>query len=62
VAPLFTDLDVDDEGQYWKSHDRARLDRHLEAASSALDALHAQSPQARGPVKRADGRIQDIVQ
>ena len=61
VAPLFTDLDVDDEGQYWGSHDRARLDRHLEAASSALDTIHAQSPQARGPVKRPDGRIQDIV-
>ena len=61
VKPLFADLEVDDEGEYWSTHDRARLDQRLAAAASAMGALHAKMPDARGPVKRPDGRIVDLV-
>lgn len=61
LKPQFADLDVDDEGEYWSTHDRARLEKHLGAATAAMAAFRAQTPDAHGPVKRPDGRILDIV-
>jgi len=61
LKPQFSELDVDDEGEYWLTHDRAKLERHLAASLAAMDALRINTAGARGPVKRADGRILDIV-
>ena len=61
LKPLFAELEVDDEGEYWSTHDRAKLERHLSSALAAMDALRINTAGARGPVKRPDGRILDIV-
>jgi hypothetical protein len=61
LKPQFAELDVDDEGEYWQTHDRAKLERHLSASLAAMDALRVNTAGARGPVKRPDGRILDIV-
>jgi len=61
LKPQFAELDVDDEGEYWPTHDRAKLERHLSSSLAAMDALRVNTAGARGPVKRPDGRILDIV-
>jgi hypothetical protein len=61
LKPMFAELELDDEGEYASTHDRAKLERHLAAARAAMDGLRVNTPGARGPVKRPDGRILDIV-
>ena len=61
LKPLFAELEVDDEGEYWSTHDRAKLERHLSSALAAMDALRIKTAGARGRLPRADGRILDIV-
>ena len=61
LKPQFAELEIDDEGEYFPKHDRAELEARLAASLAAMEALRVNTAGARGPVKRPDGRILDIV-
>jgi len=61
IEPCFSDLTVVDEGEYFESGDVDRLLAHLDNCFQTMEQFLAEHPSARGPVRRSDGRILDIV-
>jgi hypothetical protein len=55
------DLSVEDEGEYWRGSDRAKLEGHIAFTNAIIEKMRAESPTARGPVKVAGGRIIDLM-
>lgn len=60
LRPLFSALNVRDEGGYWDKRDRAALERDLEAVN-AFVAEAKKTKGAQGPEKIAGGRIVDLI-
>jgi hypothetical protein len=61
VQPLFRDLKVDDEGEFWDSGDRSVLQAHFKAIEKVLADMLKEKPSARVKVKELDGKIIDII-
>jgi len=61
LQPEFTDLIVEDEGEYWSSENRSALQAHLDACFHALEEHLATDPNLTGPVRGPSGRIFDLV-
>jgi hypothetical protein len=61
VQPLFRDLKVDDEGEFWDSGDRSVLQGHFKAIEKVLADMLKEKPSARVKVKELDGKIIDII-
>jgi hypothetical protein len=61
LARHFADLKVEDEGEYWATADRKKLEDHLEAVNRMIRELQATHPNARSPVTNKEGRIVDIL-
>ena len=61
VRPLFTRLELEDEGGYAQTKDRQRLAREMEDVDIMIAKIKRDRPDAQGPVKRPDGRILDLV-
>ncbi len=62
IKPFFRKLVVDDEGEFWASHDRARLEGNIEKINRVLEEIKQKDPKARGPVTLQSGRIVDVIQ
>ena len=62
LKPYFTSLKVDDEGEYWETSDKLKLEKHIATVNRMLDDIKREKPSARGPVKLKDGRIADVIQ
>jgi hypothetical protein len=61
LAGEFESLDVDDEGEYWETSDRAILESRIDECAVALGEMLRQEPRARGPVRLPNGRIADYI-
>ena len=61
IAPLFSELRVYDEGEYWETEDEDILRKHFEETENILNAFMRKNPGAYGPVRLPSGRIADIV-
>lgn len=61
VRPLFASLELEDEGGYAASKDKAKLAREMEAVTLMIDKIKRERADAQGPIKRPDGRILDLV-
>ena len=62
LKSYFASLKVDDEGEYWETSDKAKLEKHIATVNRTLDDIKREKPSARGPVKLKDGRIADVIQ
>jgi len=62
LKPYFRTLDVEDEGEYWTTRDRARLEAHMKTVNDMIDALKVARPGTRGPVKIAGERFVDFME
>ena len=62
IRPFFKKLAVDDEGEFWNSHDRSLFERHIKKINSVLESIKKKDPKARGPVRLDSGRIVDVLQ
>jgi hypothetical protein len=61
VQPLFRELKVDDEGEFWETGDLAILQDHLETVEKMINEMLKENPAARTKVKEPDGRIIDLI-
>jgi len=61
LKPFFATLEVMDEGGYWETKDRSKLEQELEAVQTMMANIKSKRTDVQGPVKRADGRILDLV-
>jgi len=60
VAPFFETLTVEDEGEYWGTHDEALLISHLNKVEAMLADYLTENPDAYGPIRLPSGRIVDV--
>ena len=58
----FADMTIEDEGEYWRSSDRTKLERAMKDLRTNLHAYLRSHPAARGPVKLESGRIVDLLE
>ena len=61
TQPLFRELKVDDEGEFWDTGDRTILQNHLDAVQRVLEDMVRKNPNARVKVKESYGKISDFV-
>ena len=61
IKPLFTKLDIQDEGRYWETRNRGFLEEDMKSVAAQIEAIKLSHPNVGGPVKRPDGRILDLV-
>lgn len=61
LKPLFENLDVFDEGEYFETGDLDSLTRHRNRCSEVIDDLLAQSDKNTGPIRLDSGRIVDLT-
>ncbi len=61
VQPFFEQLEIQDEGRYWATRSREKLDEDISSVASQIATIKLQNPNAIGPIKRPDGRILDLV-
>jgi hypothetical protein len=62
VSPHFSDLEVDDEAEYWETDNLDALRSHLQTCFSSMDELLSKQPHLQGPVRLPSGRIVDLTQ
>lgn len=62
LRPHFKRIDVNDEGEYWNTHDKAVLERHIGKINSVIEDIKKKNPRAQGPLRMKSGRITDVVQ
>src|SRR5262245_1067510 len=60
LKPLLADLQVQDEGEYWETGDRAKLATHIATVNAMIESIRKSRPGAKGPVKIGD-RIIDLM-
>jgi hypothetical protein len=61
IAPHFENFAVEDEGEYWETKDRPKLEAHFEQVASAIREMQLENPSARVQVRMPDGRIVDMI-
>jgi hypothetical protein len=61
VQPLFQELKVDDEGEYWDTGDQAVLQDHLKTIDKIIEDELKKNPAARMKVREPDGKIIDLI-
>ncbi len=62
LKPKFSRLKVEDEGEYWETGNRSKLEQHISTVNRMIKDIIREKPSARGPVKLKDGRMVDIIQ
>jgi hypothetical protein len=60
LKPLLADLQVEDEGEYWATNDRAKLAISIATVNAMIESLRRSRPDLKGPVKIGD-RIIDLM-
>ena len=61
IKPFFRSLEIEDEGRYWKTRNRAFLEEDMGSVFAQIEAIKTRQPNVTGPVKQPDGRILDLV-
>ena len=61
LKPFLADLQVQDEGEYWETGDRAKLATQIATVNAMIESIRKSRPGAKGPVKIGDGRIVDLM-
>ena len=61
LAPHFTELLVEDEGEYWEGEDTAVLVRHIDTCNRVLADELRLRPGSVGPVRLPAGRWADFI-
>ena len=61
IKPLFRDLKVVDEGEYWERGDARILSEHMNRIQEVIDEELAKNPRARAKIKTSSGRITDLI-
>jgi len=61
VMHHFENLLVEDEGEFWETHDETLLESHIEKVNGLIDEMILEHPGAKGPIRLPSGRIVDVT-
>jgi hypothetical protein len=61
LKPLFENLQVCDEGEYFETGDLAALTQHRNSCSDVIEQYLAEPDKHYGPIRLESGRIVDVV-
>jgi len=61
IEPYFSELIVDDEGEYWDSDDLELLEKHFQNNFDAIEKLKIDDPNLDGPYLVEGSRIIDLM-
>ena len=61
TQPLFRNLKVEDEGEWWETEDTHILTEHFSRSQKAIEAELRKTPSAQMKVKDPSGRIMDLI-
>lgn len=61
IQPLFRNLKVEDEGEWWETKDTQILTEHFSRSQRAIEAELRKTPSAQMKVKDPSGRIMDLI-
>jgi hypothetical protein len=61
IAPQFTELSVEDEGEYWETGDREVLAQHLTTIDSIIAEEVRNNPAYQVAYRLPSGRIVDLI-
>jgi hypothetical protein len=61
LRPHFSKLEVDDEGDYWETHDRDALERRIDEVNILILEQKKADPDLRSPYRLGSGRIADVA-
>jgi hypothetical protein len=61
IEPFFTELKIEDEGEYWETKDFQLLESHIEWSRNAIEAELTKDPAASVKVRTPDGKIIDFM-
>jgi hypothetical protein len=62
IQPLFTVLTVQDDGEYWETRDREKLEWHMGQVNRMIWEAEQADPSVQTQVRISGGRILDIVE
>ena len=62
IQPHFNELLVTDEGEYWETNDKTKLQNSLDSYFDAAKKSKADNPKLNGPYRLEDGRIIDLME
>lgn len=61
IEPRFQHLDIEDEGEYWNTGNRQKLQEQIGATDRMIATIMASQPGMRGPFRTPEGRMIDLV-
>lgn len=61
IKPFFSQLKIEDEGEYWETGNLQLLTEHMNRARNAIEEEARKYPSAQVKFKTADGRIIDLM-
>ena len=61
IEPLFVELKVEDEGEYWETGNLQALSGHIETCGEMIQEELRKHPGAKFKVKDPDGKIIDLI-
>lgn len=62
IQPHFIELLVTDEGEYWETNDKTKLQHSFDSYFVAAEKAIAENPKLNGPFRLDDGRIIDLME
>ncbi len=62
LRPFFNELRVEDEGEYWDTNDRSKLESHIATVNRMIAEIRRTHPEVKGPIRIPSGRIVDVIQ
>jgi hypothetical protein len=62
LKPQFRKFVIEDEGEYWETRDRAKLENHIATVNRMIGEIKKQKPKANGPVFLPSGRVVDVLE
>ena len=61
IEYYFSELRINDEGEYWETSDAELLQEHIDNCFRAIDDAKKENYKLSGPFRIADGRIVDLM-
>lgn len=61
IEPLFRNLTVEDEGEWWETQDTAKLAEHMARVQQVIDEELRKAPSTQVKIKTPSGRIMDLL-
>jgi len=62
LKPFLVTLKIEDEGEYWETNDKKKLEMHIATVNSLIREMKGKTSGLQGPVTLPNGRIVDLMQ